>query len=151
MTAAEIDARLRAAIRTLIAIPDPDARYLAGVRAHWPATNDSMADMWVLALEPVLVDVGPTDAGDRFEARGFEAARLERHRPTPREIDDMIPALMWLKWLRVRDRLLLWRVATGWTWWRLADRHRADEATVEGWYWQAIERVRARLIDAGAG
>src|SRR3990172_1522088 len=122
MTAAEIDARLRAAIRTLIAMPDPEARYLAGVRAHWPATNDSMADMWALALEPVLADVGPTDAGARFEAGGFGTGKLERHRPAPAEIDAMIPTLLWLRWLHPRQRRLLWLRATGWPWWRIGAR-----------------------------
>ena len=142
-------AQLNEAVRTLAALPDPDARFLAGMRGHWPAVLDTPAERWAAAMAPIIVEVGRHAGTDLTTAQGFAALEARRERPTPAAVDRMIPTLLWLRWLQPRQRRLIWWRALDWPWWRIASRLRSRDSVVEGWYWVALGVIHARLVDAG--
>ncbi len=88
----DVESRILTALKTLDAVADPDRRFLYGATTRWPQVERELSD--------VLGDA------DMAEARG----RLVRFRPTPAEVDDMLPALSligadekpWLWLLRMR-------------------------------------------------
>ena len=147
MTLAEIEARLQTAIRALMATSDPDARYLGDVRAHWPAAIRDLADIQANALEQIIIEVGSTPAQDVTAAKGYDAPQLPRSKPTPAEIDAMIPTLLWLQCLHKREKRLLWLRALDWDFHRLAGKFRRPEANVRTWYAHALRRVRQYVLD----
>ncbi len=67
--------RIFTALKTLDAVADPDHRFLRGTQTTWPRI--------LLCAGDVL--------GEEELAR--ERSRLARFRPTPAEVDDMLPAL----------------------------------------------------------
>ncbi len=87
-----VEDRVLTALKTLDAIADPDRRFLYGATTAWPVV--------VRDMDGVL---------DR-QGLARERARLTRFRPTPAEVDDLLPALSligpdekpWLWLLRLR-------------------------------------------------
>lgn len=121
--------QLFTAIRTLVAIPDRETGWLA-VRSAWPDTLREEAEEWAKAVE----------AGGRYEAM-----RLERVRPSPSEIDAMIPCLLWMVWLDERERAIMWMRAFSVPWWKIAGRFEIRERTAHYWMRDAIEKIARRI------
>lgn len=121
--------QLFTAIRTLVAIPDREKGWLQ-VRSAWPATLREEAEVFANAVE----------TGGRYEAM-----RLERVRPSPSDIDAMIPCLLWMVWLTEKERHLIWMRAFSVPWWKIAAKYNITEVTAHRWMRRATEEIARKL------
>ncbi len=103
---------LRRAVLTLVAVPDPDRRYLTVVTPTMHVVRDAA------------------------EAYGW-TPEIVSFRPTPRDVQIYLEVLGWLAWYgRTHDEtvvqlFLAW--STGAEWWRLTRRFAASERTLRRW------------------
>lgn len=116
--------RVRRAIKTLNALPDPERQFLYGQGAAWPEF-----------------------IRDASEAYGYNEARPPRFEPTARDVDEMHEGMSWIVWLKSekdgeRDIKLVMARAYGVPWWRLSQkigmsekqlRRRFDTAHIKIW------------------
>lgn len=128
MNASDIKAELYQAIRTLVAIPDRESAMLH-VKSAWPATLREEAEVWAQAVS----------------AGRYEDMKAPRVKPSPSEIDRMLPVLMWLVWLTERERSIIWCRAFDKPWWFIASRHQVTERAVAKWQQTAFERIEQKL------
>ncbi|WP_342643462.1 DUF6362 family protein [Rhodoligotrophos ferricapiens] len=125
---AETADRIRRAILTMAAIPDPDARFVySGVTLDYRAVRDVR------------------------EAYGWDEARARRFRPTPRDIDDLLVIWKALAWLVQkpngrRDLKLLMARAFDTPWWKLGMIFGRDERTLRRWQDGAVTAVHLHLV-----
>ena len=134
MTLDEIDGFLVEAIRTLIALPDREARWLYPKLSHWPHVMPDETDVAAKALERLA-------AGKS----AFALPHLKRAPPDPEAIDRMLPTLDWLKFTDGRGRKLIWRRAFKTPWWILAGMFGRSESQVQRWHKTALEQIRDGL------
>jgi hypothetical protein len=118
---------LRTAILTLLALRDPDARYLGWGRLPMHVVHDVT------------------------QAYGYDEARPRRFQPTPHDVSQMERVAPWLAWLRREHgqialrRMIAW--AVGVPVWRLAQREQCSEKTISN----RVDRSVAAIVHEFAG
>ncbi|MEM8838860.1 MAG: DUF6362 family protein [Pseudomonadota bacterium] len=126
---------IQRAILTLKAVPDPDRRY-QGLRKA--ATFRDMDPERIVTLKELLDGFGP------------ETPRVNRFRPSPRDVEIYLDVLKWLTWLQSEDRRgsdLIVARTFGVPYWKLATRHGRSEDTVRRWHDGAIATLFKRFAD----
>ncbi len=101
-----------------------------GIRSSWPDIVREAAAEFALAVQ----------RGGRY--RDMEAQPIP---PSAKEIDRMDEALAWLGYLDPRGRKVVWARVNGAPWWRIAQRYRKSERTVQLWFKGALTRICAGL------
>lgn len=115
------------AVKTLFALPDRERALLAQPVNSWPEVIRLARD-----------------------AYGYTPPRVRRFRPTPRDVEVMLPVWAWLAWLKQADaddyRLVL-AVALETPWHVIAGRNAVSERTVRRRHDQIIHRLSTRFGD----
>ena len=125
---ARLAERLRRAILTLAVQPEREMVWLAGGGSTWP----EIVREWRNGDVP-------------------NSPRARRFRPTPADIDDMLPMLGLLAWLKhqpgsgARDYRIIVARAFGVTWWKIAQKYGRSERQVNRWYDGAIARIHENM------
>lgn len=115
-------------VLTLAAMPDPDARFRRGPGCSLPEAAVALADL----DHEARLGLKPRD-------RGF--------RPSPRDVDRYLEVLGWLGWLARdsgREVKVIVLHAFAMPAWRIAQRFRCSERTVQRWRDGGYERLVQR-------
>ena len=121
-----IETRVLTALKTLRAVPDPDARFLnqfAGRAISWPETVKEF-----------------------FEAYGYEGARVGQYRPTHRDVSRMLHDLSWMNGLGAPMFRLIWWRSLDLTFSNIAARIGRSDETARRRYREAIIEVTKEAV-----
>lgn len=113
--------RILRALKTLRAVPDPDAKVLGQFRGS--------AVCW------------PDVVREEQEAYGYEAARARRFRPTPKDISRMLGDLAWLNGIGKQHFKILWLRSLDLPFSIIGLRLNKSDETARRWYREAIMEV----------
>ena len=118
---------LERAVKTLRAVPDPDARFLRTKSGMWPEMLQSV-----------------------HEAYGYAPPRVRTFRPTPRDVSVYLEVLDWLGWLSTqtngeRDVKIIVAVAMGSPFFALGQRYGRSDRTLVRWHENAIASLYRRF------
>ena len=116
-TRATVEAQIREAIATLMALPDRERDWLMSCRSRWPAAPG--------------VSEGP--------------ARRRRPQPAPGAIDRMLPTLLWIRHLDEAGQRVLWMRGLGMSWARIGAEIGRSGQTARRWHDGALDLIAARL------
>lgn len=126
-TVVDVEQRVLRACKTLRAIPDPDKRFRV-MHSPWPEIVTSAE-----------------------EAYGYTEVRMPRFKPTPADVDDMLPALALARVLDQQAWRLIWARSYGYSYRQIGFRLGRHDETVRRWYkdaclklWVEACRVQAR-------
>lgn len=122
-----VEMRIMRALKTCRAIPDPDSWFwpkFTGARIGWP---DVVNNYW--------------------EAYEAEMAPEPKFRPTPRDCQDMLPAMEWLRGLKKKEFKLLWWRSLDLSFKQIAINIHRHEETARRWYGDALKKVYRAAIN----
>ncbi|MFC3231279.1 DUF6362 family protein [Marinibaculum pumilum] len=114
---ATVEAQIREAIATLMALPDRERDWLMSCRSRWPAAPGG--------------------------AEG--QARRRRPQPSPGAIDRMLPTLLWIRHLDEAGQRVLWMRGLGMSWARIGAEIGRSGQTARRWHDGALDLIAARL------
>ena len=114
------------AVKTIMALPDPDAKFRRMKSGGWPEM-----------VQNVMEAYGATEAAARF-------------RPSAKDVSNCLPVLDWLTWLKAQQGAkqefeVIWAHALGASYVKMAWRFGKNERTVRRWHECGIVRICAQF------
>lgn len=116
------------AVKTIMALPDPDKKFRILKSGGWPEMVQSVHEAY-----------GATKAAARF-------------RPTAKDVSNCLPVLDWLTWLKnqpgARQEFeVIWAFSLGASNFRLAERFGRSESTIRRWRETGVMRIAGMFSD----
>jgi len=125
-TPALVEAQLREAIATLMALPDREREWLMSCRSSWPSAATARP-------------------GTAAAASAGPPRRRKRCTPSPGAIDRMLPTLLWIRQLDEDGQRVLWMRGLDMSWARIGAQIGRSGPTARRWHWAALALIAARL------
>ena len=132
---------------------------MANTKTNWTAyevaNRFEEAASTARRLPPVRVQgyftLWPTVVRSEWERMSADERPKLHFQPSPNEVDAMLEVMLWVQWLEVEQRHLVWMRAKRYGWREISIRFGCCTKTVQRRWTQSLERVALQLNSSSKG